>query len=56
LRPEFDHQPIVDPILSRNVDFVVANQAENAPALNMLAEWATNHDWPVYESAVTPAI
>lgn len=50
LRPELDHRPIIDPILSRKVDFVVAEQAEIAPALSTLAEWVANYDWPVYEA------
>uniref|UniRef100_UPI00147D7954 LysR family transcriptional regulator substrate-binding protein n=1 Tax=Ruegeria lacuscaerulensis TaxID=55218 RepID=UPI00147D7954 len=54
LRPELDHRPIVDPVLSRKVDFVVADQAENIPALNMLREWAIGHDWPEYEPATSP--
>lgn len=54
LRPELDHRPIVDPVLSRKVDFVVAERAEKLPALNMLREWAIGHEWPVYVPATSP--
>lgn len=54
LRPELDYRPIIDPILSRKVDFAIADQTEIAPALNMLAKQASNYDWPVYEPASKP--
>ena len=55
LRPEIDHRPIIDPVLSRTVELAVVDQAESTPALNMLIEQASNHDWPTYERTVTPA-
>lgn len=51
LRPELDHRPIVEPVLSRQVDFVVADQAETSPAMQLLSDWASNHNWPEYEPA-----
>ena len=46
LRPELDHRPIVDPLLSRKVEFAVVDQAQVAAALDMLIEQVRNHDWP----------
>ena len=55
LRPELDHRPIVDPVLSRKVEFAVVDQAQIATALDMLIEQASNHDWPVSEHTVNAA-
>jgi DNA-binding transcriptional LysR family regulator len=49
LRPELDNRPIVDPVLSRKVEFAVVEQAQGAAALDMLIEQARNHDWPIGE-------
>jgi len=54
LGSELDYRPIVDPVLSRKVDFVVADQAEITPALSMLVERASSYDWPPYQPAVMP--
>lgn len=44
LRPELDYRPIVDPILSRTVEFAFA-ESSVAPALNLLIEHAKSRDW-----------
>ena len=49
---DIDHRPIIDPVLSRKVEFVIADQAERTPALSMLIELASKHDWPEYEPPV----
>ncbi len=46
LRPELDHRPIIEPLLSRTVEFAIVDQTKTTPALNMLMEQVKNHDWP----------
>lgn len=46
LEPDLDHRPIVDPILSRNVELATVNDAEASPALALLVEEATAYSWP----------
>ena len=46
LRPELDHRPIIDPVLSRKVEFAVTKLSCNTPAINMLIEQIENHNWP----------
>ncbi|WP_170107598.1 LysR family transcriptional regulator [Photobacterium lipolyticum] len=47
LHTEIDHRPIIDPPLSRRVEFAVVNQTEIPPALDELIEHATKYDWSV---------
>lgn len=55
LRPELDHRPIIDPALSRSVEFAVIDHAELTPTVEMLIEHASNHDWPVGEHTISAA-
>ena len=45
LRPELDYRAIIEPTLSRRVEFAVADQITFAPALDMFIKHVDNHDW-----------
>jgi DNA-binding transcriptional LysR family regulator len=55
LRPELDYRPVTAPALSRRVEFAVIDKAELTPALEMLIEHASNHDWPVSGHTISAA-
>ncbi len=46
LRPELDHRPIIDPLLSRRVGLAVVEQDTTSPVLSMLIDQASRHNWP----------
>ncbi len=46
LRPELDHRPIIDPVLSRKVELAVVDQASTPRALDFLIEHVRNYNWP----------
>lgn len=50
-QPGIDHRPIVDPVLSRSVEFAFVERAESAPALGMLIEHTKKHDWQLPSSS-----
>jgi DNA-binding transcriptional LysR family regulator len=45
LRPALDYRPICDPPLSRNIEFVMVDHADKAPALELLSQQIRNYDW-----------
>ena len=46
LRPQLDYRPIVEPAMSRNVEFAIVEQATQSKALDILIELAKAHPWP----------
>lgn len=45
LRPELEYKTIIDPTLSRGVDFVVSNQSFFAATVNMFIKYVESYDW-----------
>ncbi len=45
LRPELDYRPIIEPALSRRVEFAVIDQSAASSALDMFIQHVGNHDW-----------
>ena len=47
LLPDLEYRSITDPVLTRNVEFAVADQTETPVALELLIQQARGYSWPV---------
>ena len=56
LRPELDHRVIIEPMLSRKVEFAIADQRVLKTALDMLITHVSNHDWSTAEHPLTSVV
>ncbi|OUR87208.1 hypothetical protein A9Q81_26205 [Gammaproteobacteria bacterium 42_54_T18] len=45
LRPELEYRAIIEPTLSRRVEFATADQGVATAALDMFIKHVDNHDW-----------
>ncbi|UTV29487.1 LysR family transcriptional regulator [Photobacterium atrarenae] len=47
LHTKLEHRPIIDPVMSRKVEFAVVDHPQSPPALSELLKHVSTHDWSV---------
>ena len=45
IEPELPHRHVIDPVMTRNVEFALAGESELSPALQQLVDHATRYKW-----------